>query len=150
MPPVIEPCPVQLPLGKKVRNLESSEKPLLVAEADRVLEHELPVLIADLLIVVVLIGPDGKQKVSTTHAIELVVGQHVRRNEMVEPGEEVIRKGLVAAEAFYLGDEAEQPLRVACREYRHCSQKIRRMSNGLHLRAGRAFVRQVGNQEEDT
>jgi hypothetical protein len=42
---------------------------------------------------------------------------------MSELGEEITRKGLVAAETFRLGDEAKQPLRIARRESTHGYQR---------------------------
>jgi hypothetical protein len=59
------------------------------------------------------------------------VANPIGRYEPTKLREELPGEWVVAAEALRLGDKAEQPLRIATRERRHGSPKIRRTSHGL-------------------
>ena len=59
------------------------------------------------------------EKISLSHTIHLAVAHPVGIDETAKADEHLGRDRLVASEALRLGDEAEQPLRIACSEYRH-------------------------------
>ena len=86
------------------------------------LQHHPPDNLVVELEIVFIIGPDDLQERPPAHAIELVVGHVVGGDEAAELDEQVGREGLIAADAFRLGDEAEQLLRVASGECSHSAK----------------------------
>ena len=90
--------------------------------ADGVLCHELPSFVVDLGAVVVLVTRAWHvDEYSSSNVVHLRVGDPIGFDEPAELDQDLTREGLIAADAFRLGDKAEQPLRVAGREYGHGS-----------------------------
>jgi hypothetical protein len=113
---------VELFARQEIRELERLEAPFPAPAADRVLhDHDVP---EDVVLVVVgvlfLAVPLDGEELSPPHEIQLLVPHEiVGRYQASELDEQVGRERLIAADAFRLGDEAEQPLRVSCGECRH-------------------------------
>ena len=103
-------------------------------------QHPPACLVVELETAVFVIGPVDNQESPPAHAIELAIGHVVGGNKAAELDEQVGREGLIAADAFRLGDEVEQLLQVASRGCCHEPSKIRRFPNGLHRRPGEALV----------
>jgi hypothetical protein len=76
------------------------------------------------------------------------VANPIGRYEPTELREELPGEWVVAAETLRLGNKAEQPLRIATRECRHSSPKIRRTSHGLK-RAERPILDEKGGLPEE-
>ena len=85
-------------------------------------QHPPARLVVELDIVASVVAPADKQESPPTHAIELAVLHVVRGDEPPELDKQVGREGLVAADAFRLGDEAKEPLGVASRKCSHVTK----------------------------
>jgi uncharacterized protein (DUF58 family) len=127
--------PVELPPGEEVRDLHRVEAPLpktwaywaLCLEDGR---DRRPVDAAEEALVTGAIEVEAGS-VAATAPEAVGVAKTVGGDEPSQLREEFPGEGVVAAEAFRLGDEAEQALRIASRECRHGSPKIRRTTYRL-------------------
>jgi hypothetical protein len=94
-----------------------------------------------------------KTSAVTRAAVALVVANPVGRHEPSELRQEFSRERVPVAEALRFGDKAEQPLRIATRECRHGSPKIRRTTYRLQsprvlILAAFVFPRASNRREE--
>jgi len=112
---------MELRLRQEVGELERAEDALLVLTTDGVLvEHDVPAFVRELGGPRPRpVGPRDFEAAAPAHAIELAVGDRVGRYELAQPDEVRRRERLVASQVVCLGDEVEQPLRVACLQRCH-------------------------------
>ncbi len=84
------------------------------ALTDRVLTHQLPVPVVEVVEVVILVArPRQVHQGAPVDVVHLRVGDPVRLDQPTELDQEILGEGFVAADGSGLGDEAEQPLGVA-------------------------------------
>ena len=116
---------MQLTPGDDVRQSQGNETPTLSpAAADGVLSHELPTFVVDLGALVVLVARAWHVGEHTSSdMVYLRIADPIGLDDPAELDQDVTCEGLIAADAFRLGDEAEQPLRVAGRECGHALKR---------------------------
>ena len=103
-------------------------------------QHPPARLVVELDAAVFVIGPVDNQESPPAHAIELAIGHVVGGNKAAELDEQLGREGLIAADAFRLGDEASSRSASPLASHSHVT-KIRRFPYGLHRQPGEAWWR---------